>query len=366
MYGTINNRNTLLKTILEREKMNFGINREGKKVFIENSVEGEAYRCPLCGKPLIRKIGQIKAPHFAHKNKCCDPWSHDNKGPWHKKMQSQYLPEQCEVRIDGENGEFHSADVVIEEEWRNIIIEFQHSPITQKEFDERNRFYSTYGRKQAPDGKYYPNKVVWLFDFRDKRMFIDTDVIKIGMDDRMEKACENEMCISAVPGNCRFSDQDRTQAYRPVNQSKYARIIWKRPSKMFKNVPPNVHIYFDVRQRRYVTGTHEWKGHESEWYNFLSEIYAERHPFYKKFLKRKNAKKDDLYGLFKDSLDEFLVFASYDSLDEEEMEMNSNLINYDLKNHPDRIIGVPLTHSEFFEKYKEKEYAKQHNIIKED
>ena len=96
--------------------MYYGINKHGVKVPIEHSEAGSEYTCPVCSGLLIRKCGQIRTHHFAHKTALCDTWYHENKGEWHRKWQSQFSDECCEVRIDGENGEFHIADVFIKGE----------------------------------------------------------------------------------------------------------------------------------------------------------------------------------------------------------------------------------------------------------
>jgi hypothetical protein len=56
-------------------------------------------------------------------------------------------------RIIEYNGEKHRADVMA----CGHVIEFQHSPITAEEFNKRNRFYLSYGKK-----------VIWIFDFRNE------------------------------------------------------------------------------------------------------------------------------------------------------------------------------------------------------
>lgn len=45
----------------------------------------------------------------------------------------------------------------ISENLTNYVIEFQHSPISAEEFDERNKFYTSIGKK-----------VVWIFDVQEK------------------------------------------------------------------------------------------------------------------------------------------------------------------------------------------------------
>ena len=309
--------------------MYYGIDIFGNKVNIEDSIKGDLYCCPVCGGSLIRKFGTQKAHHFAHKSMICDTWYHDNKGEWHKEMQSHFRPDQCEIRIDGENGEFHIADVFIEGKNKNIIMEFQHSPLTQSEFDERNSFYSYHKCKKSENGSLILNRVIWVFDYRDKRMFIDTDTEMYDMS--MEKACKNSMCLSVLNEGERYEPTVQTQLFKEIGSHLYARIHWKRPVKIFKNAGSNVYIFFNVRQRRYITGTQEWNGHVSDWYRFITES--------------DNPAESKRLSAFDDVLAEFLVFVSYEY--PQFINRNKHLINSQLS-HPNWLRGKCITYTDFF------------------
>jgi competence CoiA-like predicted nuclease len=91
----------------------------------------EAY-CEICNSVLIAKCGNIKVWHWAHKNaEDCDSWR-EEETEWHKKWKNQF-PEECqEVKIGK-----HRADV----KYQGLIIEFQHSPISTNQIEEREDFY---------------------------------------------------------------------------------------------------------------------------------------------------------------------------------------------------------------------------------
>ncbi len=114
--------------------------------------------CPECGKPLVHKMGEIKAHHFAHKADSDCPYGKDkdSKSEWHIHMQELFPPESLEVRFKDEvTGEVHIADVYLESS--KTVIEFQHSPIDIDEFRKRTLFHENGGRR-----------IVWVFDERGK------------------------------------------------------------------------------------------------------------------------------------------------------------------------------------------------------
>lgn len=132
--------------------MYFGLDANGIRTLIDDSLPNTEYFCPICSNKLIRKTGTIRSPHFAHmKGFLCDEWNYD-MSEWHRSWQDCFPLECREIIIELE-GTKHRADVVI----NNTVIEFQHSPLSSYEFEKRNEFYNLAGYK-----------VVWLFDFREK------------------------------------------------------------------------------------------------------------------------------------------------------------------------------------------------------
>lgn len=105
--------------------------------------------CEGCGSKMIGRFGSIKVPHWSHESSDeCDKW-HEPKTQWHIKWQDKF-PKDCQEKIvKDENGKYHIADVVI----GNLVIEFQHSPISIGEIIERSEFY----RKNV-------GNIFWVFD----------------------------------------------------------------------------------------------------------------------------------------------------------------------------------------------------------
>ena len=170
--------------------MIYGLNQEGKRISAAyaTKLEKQKYFCPCCNSELVLKNGKINSAHFAHKNLSdCDTFTQD-MSEWHKAWQEQFPEKYREVVITLKLNEFeynwaaynfnfytgpkdkarancsntylsnkkkmltikHRADVCI----NGYVIEFQHSPISTKEFNERNWFYTKAGYK-----------VIWIFDF---------------------------------------------------------------------------------------------------------------------------------------------------------------------------------------------------------
>lgn len=127
--------------------MEFAINSIGQRIRASNANKIEEYRCPICRQKVVLKKCYEKVDHFAHPA-CSDKWHYD-MSEWHLEWQSQFPPGNREVVIEYK-GEKHRADVMA----CGYVIEFQHSPISTEEFNERNTFYRSYGKK-----------VVWIFDF---------------------------------------------------------------------------------------------------------------------------------------------------------------------------------------------------------
>ena len=130
------------------------IDETGREVGIDSVLDNSTYYCPICRGQLIIKAKNSESvvTHFAHKSlKDCDTFSHD-MSDWHKAWQNRFPIKNQEVPLPFDKP-CHRADVLA----YGYVIEFQHSPISVEEFDERNRFYTSLGKK-----------VVWIFDVSEK------------------------------------------------------------------------------------------------------------------------------------------------------------------------------------------------------
>lgn len=125
------------------------LNNNGDRVTIEEAIQGEKYTCPGCNSELIQKRGNVNIHHFAHiAGGDCDTWSEMTE--WHLAWQNQFEEQYREVALDE-----HRADIKVDD----YIIEFQHSPISSEELNERINYYTSYG------------KLIFLFDLRGKEIF---------------------------------------------------------------------------------------------------------------------------------------------------------------------------------------------------
>ena len=136
--------------------MLFAYDCNDKRVNINETQSNQTYYCPFCGVPLITKKGDIRQHHFSHSanHPCSDSWERSGNydmSPWHNEWQSLFPDANQEILLSlGETK--HRADVLI----GRTVIEFQHSIMPVKSFDDRNNFYFNLGYK-----------VVWLFDLSD-------------------------------------------------------------------------------------------------------------------------------------------------------------------------------------------------------
>ena len=133
--------------------MIMALDKDNKRVHIDAAVSKGDYFCPSCGKPLVMRKGEIRQHHFAHKaSACLDEWERNgyyDMSEWHLEWQRCYPCENQEIVLQVGNIR-HRADVLI----GRTVIEFQHSPLSARMFNERNNFYQSLGYK-----------VIWVFDF---------------------------------------------------------------------------------------------------------------------------------------------------------------------------------------------------------
>ncbi len=130
------------------------LNKDGIPVSASEAVKGEKYFCQDCGEEVQLRKGTIRKHYFAHlrESDCKYVRDKDYKTEWHIRMQDYFPVEDQEVLfVDKETGEKHIADVFIPE--TNIVLEFQHSLISDEEFRKRTDFHVKEGRR-----------IVWLFD----------------------------------------------------------------------------------------------------------------------------------------------------------------------------------------------------------
>ena len=132
----------------------------GERHLPEKGIQGAI--CPVCEKPVIARCGEIRAHHWAHAKgtECSDSWSSGKETDWHLAWKNEF-PDEWQERVltDSETGEKHIADVLTD---KNLVLEFQHSPIDPDERRAREAFYSKDGRS-----------MVWIVDMRKIPNFLE-------------------------------------------------------------------------------------------------------------------------------------------------------------------------------------------------
>jgi len=105
--------------------------------------KGERTTCEGCGGVLNAVMPQFNAAHWRHKGGDCDPWS-EAEGEWHRMWKSLFRPEHCEVFMrDPHSQEIHRADVMCPGEGaKGVVLELQHSHISEEERAARETFYT--------------------------------------------------------------------------------------------------------------------------------------------------------------------------------------------------------------------------------
>jgi len=94
--------------------------------------------CPVCGSVTIAKCGPRVMHHWAHyRSKDCDPWW-ENETQWHRDWKNNFPLECREISHTAKNGEIHRADIKTP---TGIVIEIQHSSMTDTERISREEFY---------------------------------------------------------------------------------------------------------------------------------------------------------------------------------------------------------------------------------
>ena len=135
--------------------MFIALDKEQKRISINEAIQGEDFFCPVCFAKMFVKSGSERASHFSHypNCECNDGWNGQyDMSDWHFEWQSQFPDENQEVIVQFDDIR-HRADVLTD----RTVVEFQHSPLSSGKFNDRNVFYH--------DNIGY--KVVWLYDMRE-------------------------------------------------------------------------------------------------------------------------------------------------------------------------------------------------------
>lgn len=216
--------------------MIYGLDDRNIRVNARDANRGDKYRCPGCNTCLVLKHGEINIPHFAHaKRQKCDMFTENKMTLWHLNHQRYFQESEREVLLS-HDGVTHIADVKTDD----VIIEFQHSPISYTTFKERSQFYHRFGT------------LVWVFDLREKAENIDHTTFH--WERKCTIACgDEENYLSNIKfrySPCRHCEDNkgRTNTY----------FFWKHSSRMlgqcnYKALDESgLKCFFQIEENRFV------------------------------------------------------------------------------------------------------------------
>ncbi|MDX0409909.1 CoiA-like domain protein [Sinorhizobium medicae] len=108
---------------------------DGQRIEARSGSKGT---CPTCGATMVAKCGPRVIHHWAHASRHdCDPWW-ENETEWHRDWKNLFPAECREQTRTAPDGEIHRADIVTS---TGIVIEVQHSAMTDAERQSREAFY---------------------------------------------------------------------------------------------------------------------------------------------------------------------------------------------------------------------------------
>lgn len=210
--------------------MKIAIDKTRKRIIADNADRTVDYFCPVCHESVILKRGHIVSAHYAHKTSVCkDDWHHD-MSEWHLSMQERFPEEQREIVVKN-NGEIHRADILSE----NMVIEFQHSPISPDELLARNRFYTLAGYK-----------IAWVFDLQDEYNSGNIELVKECLDSQKFEWSNPKSFMQFLPTSRKYDKNTNIYLYW-INEYGYEcfnRVIYtnKRMNKTdFSNFYVSIH-----------------------------------------------------------------------------------------------------------------------------
>ncbi len=130
--------------------MFIALDSDKNRIHIADISSDKEYFCPACGAPLVKRLGEIRIHHFAHKpeSPCSDEWFKDyDTSEWHDSWQNMFPAENQEIFV--KSGDVrHRADVIT----GRTVVEFQSKSFAGA-YTKRNHFYVEAGYR-----------VIWLLN----------------------------------------------------------------------------------------------------------------------------------------------------------------------------------------------------------
>lgn len=189
--------------------------------------------------------------HWAHyRTRDCDPWW-ENETPWHREWKNLFPIECREVSHTAEDGEIHRADIKTS---TGIIIEVQHSTITDAERISREEFYQNL--VWILDGTVFKNNFDIYHMLPDPNSLLAQDIVwskakrhmhgsNSGLFFRLSEALEKKPCVTKATLNFGWIHPIE-DIQDEINQcyNGYHQFDWVRPRKTWFEAKCPVYIDF--------------------------------------------------------------------------------------------------------------------------
>lgn len=140
--------------------MQYALDNNGNKVYINDANKGEKYFCPCCNSLVIQKKGFVNAWHYSHKN-CVDCDGMYLEDEWAKNWMASVNEKYREIAVF--NPKFN-AKKKANIKAGNVVLLLQNRSISSEEFQKRVNFFNDGGRH-----------LVYLVDVRDKDVIYMSD-----------------------------------------------------------------------------------------------------------------------------------------------------------------------------------------------
>jgi competence protein CoiA len=138
----------------------------------KEAFKGGKGTCPLCGAIVNAKCGPRVLHHWAHvSRRNCDPWW-ENETAWHREWKNKFPESFREISQVAADGEIHRADIKTP---RGIVVEIQHSAITDDERVSREKFYRNL--VWVIDGREFQNRFTILHPLPDPSTELGKDLV---------------------------------------------------------------------------------------------------------------------------------------------------------------------------------------------
>lgn len=220
--------------------------------------------CPHCGSPVLAKCGSRRVWHWSHLGKKhCDRWW-EPETEWHRGWKAHFPDDWHEVGHYAPDGERHVADL---KSPHGLVVEFQHSAISDKERAARTDFYGN---------------MVWVVDGlrrkRDRPRFAKS-IFDWGNQGRNpwtlfnpEWALPNEWLECSVPVFFDFGPGDVRAPGDPEPRPAH---LWCLLPKLPSNAASGQRHIVEISVEDFITNS--YNGHPlPEWSNVLRQIEDEQ------------------------------------------------------------------------------------------